>query len=367
MNRIEFLDLKKQYRNIKKEIDHAIAEVVKNCDFILGKQVQSLEQDIANYCGVKYGVGLNSGTDALLAALKALKIKAGDEVITTAFSFIATAEIIISTGAKPVFVDINPQTFNIDTKKLKEKITKKTKAIIPVHLFGQPAEMDQIMKIAKKHHLFVIEDSAQALGARYKGRKVCTFGDVGCISFFPSKNLGAYGDGGMIVTNNKKIADYIRLWRVHGCQKKYYSDFVGVSSRLDTLQAAVLRVKLKYLNQWNYQRRKKAEIYDKLINHPNIIKPEVNNNHIFHQYTIRILKNREKFIRYLKAKGIPTVIYYPSPLHLQKSYKYLGNKKGDCPVAEKTCKEVVSLPVYPELNLNNQRRICRIINQYKNV
>lgn len=364
--KIEFLDLKAQYKSIRKEINQAINDIINSSEFIMGKAVIELEEKVASYCGVKYGVGLNSGSDALFVALKALNIKKGEEVITTSFTFISTAEVIALLGAKPVFVDIDPKTFNINTSKIEEKITSKTKAIIPVHLYGQPADMDQIMKIAKKHKLYVIEDAAQAIGAKYNGQKVCSFGDIGCLSFFPSKNLGAYGDGGMLVTNNEKIAGYVRMWRVHGAKIKYYHDFIGDSSRLDSIQAAILLVKLKYLDEWSKKRAEKAKIYNQLFKETGIITPYVNPKctHIYHQYTIRVKEKRDKLVDYLKQKGVPTMIYYPMPLYMQIAFKYLGYKKDDFPESEKASHEVLSLPVYPELNIKNQKLIVQKIKDF---
>lgn len=363
---MEFLDLKKQYQSIKKEINQAIQRVLNSGSFILGKEVEDFERELANYCGVKYAIGVNSGTDALLLSLMALEIGPGDEVITTPFTFIATAEVIALRGAKPIFVDINPKTFNIDENKIESVITSRTKAIIPVHLFGQPLEMDKIMKIAKKYNLYVIEDCAQAIGAQYQGKMVGNFGDFGCLSFFPSKNLGAYGDGGAVLTNNKRLAEKIKMLRVHGSKKKYYHDLIGINSRLDALQAAILKVKLKYLNFWIKSRQKKAKIYNQGFAHiKEIVIPSVAKNcqHVYHQYTLRV-KNRNKLIKYLKQNSVPSIVYYPVPLHLQPVFKYLGYKKGDLPEAEKASKEVLSLPIYPELSRKEQNFIIRKIREF---
>ena len=375
---MDFVDLKRQYKSIKKEIDTAIKRVFNNSNFILGKEVEDFEKEISQFCGVKYAVGLNSGTDALFLSLKALGIEKGDEVITTPFTFIATAEVIASLGAKPVFVDINPQTFNINPSKIEKAITKKTKAIIPVHLFGQMADMDKIMKIAKKHKLFVVEDAAQAIGAEYQIKKAGlpaeasvkagTIGDCGCFSFFPAKNLGAYGDGGMVITNNEKLAEKIRLFRNHGSspKEKYLNLILGTSSRLDALQAAILRVKLKHLLKWNKKRNEISRHYNKLLKGVgDIITPYFAKNitHIFHQYTIRT-KKRDTLRGYLKEKGIPAMIYYPLPLYLQPAFKYLGYKKGDFPETEKAAKEVLSLPIYPELTKKEQDYIVLEIKKF---
>jgi len=376
---MQFLDLKAQYKSIKKEIDSAIKRVLESGYFIGGKEVENFEKSVAKFCGVKYAIGLNSGTDALFLSLKALEIGLKDEVITTPFTFVATAEVIANLGAlnqnkfgtgqaKPVFVDIDSQTFNIDASKIEKAITKKTKAIIPVHLFGQMADMDEIMRIAKKYKLKVIEDTAQAIGAKYKGKVAGAIGDLGCFSFFPSKNLGAYGDGGMVVTNNKKLADKIRLLRNHGSslKKKYLNLILGTNSRLDSLQAAILRVKLKYLAKWSKERARKAGYYNKdLKGVGDIIIPkiEIDRNHIFHQYTIRT-NLRDKLQQYLKEQGIPTMIYYPLPLHLQPAFKYLGYKNGDFPESEKAAREVISLPIYPELEKKKQDFIINKIKRF---
>jgi len=382
-NKIEFLDLKKQYKSIKKEVDLAIKRVLESGRFIGGEEVEEFEKEIAKFCGVKYAVSVNSGTDALFLSLKALGIGPGDEVITTPFTFIATAEVIAACGAKPIFVDINPKTFNIDPEKITYKLSKlsklKVKAILPVHLFGQMADMPEIMRIARKYKLKVIEDAAQAIGAeinlksqnsklKTKVMKAGSIGDCGCFSFFPSKNLGAYGDGGMVITNNKKLADKIRLLKNHGSspKNKYKNLILGINSRLDAIQAAILRVKLKYLSKWNKKRREKADYYSKnLKGVGDIVTPFIvpNQTHIFHQYTIRTRK-RNELASYLKKQGIPTMIYYPLPLHLQPAFKYLGYKKGDFPESEKAAKEVLSLPIYPELKKEEQDYIIQKIKEF---
>jgi len=365
---MEFVDLKRQYKLIKKEIDKAIKRVFNNSNFILGKEVENFEKEISQFCGAKYAIGLNSGTDALLLSLKSLGVGKGDEVITTPFTFIATAEVIASLGAKPVFADIDSRTFNINPSKIEKAITKKTKAILPVHLFGQMADMSEIMKIARKHKLFVVEDAAQAIGAEYKGQKAGTIGDSGCFSFFPAKNLGAYGDGGMVITNSKKLAEKIRLLRNHGSslKEKYLNLILGTSSRLDAIQAAILGVKLKHLKKWNKKRAQIASYYTNQLRKLNEILPPYiipARTHIFHQYTIRT-KNRDALRGYLKEKGIPTMIYYPLSLHLQPTFKYLGYKKGDFPGTEKAAKEVLSLPVYPELERKEQYFIISKIKEF---
>lgn len=362
---IPSLDLKAQYDTIKAEIDEAIRTVIDRTDFILGKTVTALEERIAAYCGVKYAVGLNSGTDALFASLKALGITKGDEVITTPFSFIATAEVITLLEARPVFVDIDPKTFNLDPTKIAERITKKTKAIIPVHLYGQPADMQPILDIAAKHNLPIIEDAAQAFGAEYNQKKTGSLGTVGCFSFFPSKNLGAYGDGGMIVTNQKNIADYVCMWRAHGSSKKYYSEFVGDNSRLDTIQAAILSVKLKYLDRWNEARAQKAKTYDQLLNRVGVVTPYADPRvkHIYHQYTVKT-PDRDKLAAWLTTNDIETKVYYPLPLHQQPALSYLGYQAGDFPVTEQACQEVLSLPIYPELTADQQQKVIKTITDF---
>jgi hypothetical protein len=365
---MEFLDLLAQYKTIKKEVNLAIKRVLERAEFIGGKEVESLEKEIAQFCRTKYAIGVNSCTDGLFLSLKALGIGPGDEVITTPFTFVATAEVIVNCGAKPVFVDIEPRTFNIDVSKIEKAITSRTKAIIPVHLFGQMAEMDEIMKIAKKYKLFVIEDAAQAVGAEYKGKKAGAIGEIGCFSFFPSKNLGAYGDGGMVITNNKNLADEIRLLRNHGSSKKekYLNLISGTNSRLDVIQAAILRVKLKHLNRWNKKRNEIAKYYTQsLKGMRNIAPPSIGpaRTHVFHQYTIRTTC-RDQLRKYLKKNGIPTMIYYPMPLHLQPAFKYLGYKKRDFPQAEKAAKEVLSLPIYPELKKRDQDFVIQRIKEF---
>ena len=391
-----FLDLKKQYKSIKKEIDTAIKRVVDSSIFIGGPEVENFEKEIAQFCGTKYAIGVNSGTDALLLALRALGIGSGDEVITTPFTFIATAEVISAVGAKPVFVDIDSKTFNLDPQKLLNKLNqlnrlKKLKAIIPVHLFGQMAEIGEIMKIAKKYKLKVIEDAAQAIGAKQlttNNRQQNTWkmagsiGDCGCFSFFPSKNLGAYGDGGMITTNNPKLAEKIKLLRNHGSspKEKYKNLILGTNSRLDAIQAAILRVKLKYLEKWSKKRAEKAEYYSsklakiteqvstyKLSKLKYLITPYVapDRTHIFHQYTIRVNQQvRDKLTKYLSNQGIPIMIYYPLPLHLQPAFRFLGYKKGDFPETEKAAKEVLSLPIYPEIKAREQDYIIQKIQEF---
>jgi len=365
--KIPLLDLKKQYLSIKKEIDQAIKRVLNSTQFILGENVQKFEKEFSKFCGTKYAIGVGNGTDALYLSLRALNISKGDEVIIPVNTFIATAEAITLNGAKPVFVDIDLNTFNIDPEKIEKAITKKTKAIIPVHLFGQPADMSPILKIARKYRLYVIEDCAQAHRAKYKNKKIGSIGDVACFSFFPGKNLGAYGDAGIVITNNKKLAQKIHMLRNHGREKKYIHRMEGINSRLDEIQAAILRVKLKHLNKWNKARQKNAKIYDKLFRNMNdIITPRIikNTQSVYYFYTICV-KNRKKIQKKLKEKGVSTGIHYPVPLHLQPAYKYLGHKRGDFPKAEKQSNEILSLPIYPELAEKQIKFIVNIIKKYK--
>lgn len=349
--KVSMLDLKRQYNSIKSEIDDAVSGVIKNQDFILGKDVTALEEETAKYCGTKYGVGVASGTDALTLSLMALGVKAGDEVITSPFTFFATAESVSIVGAKPVFVDIDPVTYNIDPSLIEKKITKATKAIIPVHLYGQCADMDPIIDIAKKHGLKIIEDAAQAIGATYKGRKAGSMGDTGALSFFPTKNLGGFGDGGMVVTNNKDLADKIRMLRVHGSSVRYIHSAIGMNSRLDNIQAAVLRVKLKHLDQWLEKRREYARYYDAGLKGSPVMPLGTlkNNVHTYHLYAVRLKAGLEKFMKFLIENGIETRTYYPIPLHLQDCYKTLGYKKGDLRQSEAASLETCVFPLYPEI------------------
>lgn len=370
-SKIKFLDLKAQYNSIKNGVNCAIKKVIDSGDFIGGPQVENFEKEFAKFCRVKHAVSVNSGTDALFLSLKVLEIGNGDEVITTPFTFIATAEAVSNCGAKPVFVDVDPLTFNIDASKIEKAITKKTKAILPVHLFGQVTDMAEIMKIAKKYNLYVIEDAAQAVGAEYKGERAGTIGDLGCFSFFPSKNLGAMGDGGIVTTNNKALNDKIKLLKNHGSSpdQKYKNLILGTNSRLDSLQASILSVKLKYLKKWTEGRKKVAKhYYEKLKEVKEIVLPVVKiaQSHIFHQYTLKLIseKARGGLKNYLLSKGIPTAVYYPLPLHLQPALRYLGYKKGDFPEAEKLANQVLSLPIYPELSAKDQNFIIEKIKEF---
>jgi dTDP-4-amino-4,6-dideoxygalactose transaminase len=365
---IPLTDLKAQYGSIKEEINAAIHRVVEQGQFILGPEVDAFEKETASYCGTGSAVGVASGTDALRLALLACGVKAGDEVITTPFTFIATAEAITQCGAIPIFVDIDRRTYNIDPSQIEPKVTPKTRAIIPVHLYGQPANMEPILQIGKKYKLKIIEDCAQALGAEYKGKKVGSLADAGCLSFFPAKNLGAYGDGGMVITNESKIAEVVGMLRKHGSKLSYYHLLPGFNSRLDALQAAILRVKLKYLDNWNRLRREKAFHYTQLLSQIDGIEPpyiEGHNISSVNYYTIRLKNsriNRDELRKYLESKGIDTAVYYPLALHLQKVYEPLGYKPGDFPQSEQAQEQVLSLPMYPEMS---QEQIEEVVGEIK--
>lgn len=337
--KVPLLDLTAQYAAIRDEVRRAMDEVCDSQQFILGPQVERLERAVAGYCQCAHGIGVSSGTDALLVALMALDINAGDEVITTPYTFFATAGAIARLGARPVFVDIEPDTYNINAALIERAITPRTKAIVPVHLFGQCAEMDAILKFG----LPVIEDAAQAIGAEYKGRRASSMGLMGCLSFFPTKNLGGFGDAGMVVTNDAGLAERVRVLRVHGMQPKYYHRLIGGNFRLDALQAAVLNVKLKYLDEWTRRRQANAAFYNARLRGPVAVHP-----HIYNQYVIRS-KQRDRLRAHLTAAGIGTEIYYPVPLHLQECFAYLGYRQGDFPEAEAAARETLALPVYPEL------------------
>ncbi len=351
---VPLLDLKAQYRPLRDEIREAIDRVLESQHFILGPEVAALEEEIAAYSQCNYGIGVSSGTDALLVALMALEIQPGDEVITTPYSFFATAGSIARLGATPVFVDIDPQTCNIDPAKIEAKITPRTRAIIPVHLYGQMAEMDSIMEVARRHNLAVIEDAAQAIGAEYRGRRAGSIGDLGCFSFFPSKNLGGVGDGGMVVTNDAALAERVRILRAHGSSPKYYHKFIGGNFRLDALQAAVLRVKLQYLDEWTAARQRNAAAYRRLFaghsgeSQIRLPADSVDGRHIYNQFVIRVPR-RDDLLAFLKSRQIGSAIYYPLPLHLQECFASLGYRPGDFPVSEAAARETLALPIYPEL------------------
>ncbi|MBR1619621.1 DegT/DnrJ/EryC1/StrS family aminotransferase [bacterium] len=357
---IPIMDSKRQYAQIGAEAEKAVCEVMRSGCYILGPNVKALESELASYIGCKYTVALNSGTDALHIALRALNIGAGDEVITTAFTFVATAEAIGMVGAKPVFVDINPDTFNIDPKEIEKAITPKTKAIIPVHLYGQPCDMDAIMDIAHRHNLRVVEDCCQAIGALYKGKMVGTFGDIGCYSFYPTKNLGTMGDGGLCTVNSEELRDHLIALRNHGSMVRYHNDELGINSRLDEIQAAILRVKAKYIDEWNSKRREHAAYYNDLFSKcADIQTPkELDDTYcVYHQYTVKI-PNRDEVHKMLGEAGIGAMLYYPIPLHFQKVNAWLGMGKGSLPVTEKNTELVISLPMFPELTKEEQDTVA---------
>lgn len=360
---IKLVDLKAQYQGIQEEILSTIKEVIEEGTFILGRRVREFEAGFARFCNSPFAIGVASGTDALVLALKAMEIGQGDEVITAPNTAAPTAEAISLARARVVFADIHPETFNIDPKEVKKKITRKTRAIISVHLYGQPAEMDELKDIARTHGLKLIEDAAQAHGAEYKGKRVGTLGEAACFSFFPSKNLGAYGDGGAVVTSDEKIAERVRMLRDHGRKEKYLHEIEGHNSRLDTLQAAILSVKLKYLENWNERRRQHAHYYDKLLAPiKGVTTPKVAQGlrHVYHLYVIKV-EDRDLLRSELKEEGIETGIHYPHPLHLQPAFSYLGLGKGSFPRAEEAASKILSLPIYPEMTQEQIRRVVEAI------
>lgn len=391
---IPLIDLKIQYQSLADELNKVTLDVLSSANYILGKNVTEFEKEFAEYVGVKHAISVGNGTDALVLTLKAMGIGEGDEVITTPFTFFATAESISAVGATPVFVDVRKDTFNIDTSKIEDKITEKTKAIMPVHIFGQSADMDEINEIAKRHNLLVIEDACQAIGGKYKGRNIGSLGDMACFSFFPTKNLGCAGDGGMIVTDNDDLAIIARALRTHGSgengQKafnllnnieeevqssegandtvynplKYYNYLIGYNTRLDAIQAAILRVKIREIDKWNARRREVVEQYNEAFKDLDLVTPvcDENNQHVYHMYILQS-EDRERILSKLKDKGVATGVYYPVPLHLQKVYKDLGYKEGDMPVSEYLSYRTFAIPVYPELN---EKQIKYIIDSIKN-
>lgn len=393
---IPLIDLKKQYETVRNEADQKVLEVFSSAKYIMGENVKQFEKEMCEYLEVKNAISVGNGTDALVIALKALGIGKGDEVITSPFTFFATAESISAVGATPVFVDVRLDTFNIDPSKIEEKITSRTKAIMPVHIFGQPADMDEIMDIAKKHNLYVIEDACQAIGAEYKGKKIGTIGDIACFSFFPTKNLGCSGDGGMIVTNNDDLATICKALRTHGSGAdgkkaynllnnidedtdvddnadntvynplKYYNYLIGYNSRLDEIQAAILRVKLKELDKWNDLRREHVKFYNESLKDTEFITPyeEKDVKHVYHMYVLQS-ERRAEVVNYLKDNGIATGIYYPVPLHLQKVYKGLGYKLGDMPNAEYLSERTFAIPVYPELSKEQREYIVNVLKSFQ--
>lgn len=366
---LQFLDLGLQFEQIRDEVMHAVTSVLETQRFILGPEVEQLEADISDYLDCRFAVACASGTDALILALMAAGVRAGDEVITTPFTFVATASAIVRAGATPVFADIDPKSYNLDPEDVAEAITPRTRAIIPVHLFGLSADMEPLMDVAERCGIAVIEDAAQAIGATYQGRKVGTIGAMGCFSFFPSKNLGGAGDGGMITTNDPEYADRLRLLRVHGSRQKYQYEILGTNSRLDALQAAILRVKLRYLNDWTEKRRRNAERYRRLFANSRtasrlVLPAEPNGTrHVYNQFTIRCAE-RDLLREHLRREGVPTEIYYPYPLHLQPAFAYLRYREGSLPHAEAAAREVLSFPNYPELTEDQQEMIVSAVARF---
>jgi dTDP-4-amino-4,6-dideoxygalactose transaminase len=367
----DFLDLRAQFATIREEVMQAVSQVFESQYFILGPEVKFLEDEVAAKLGSKFAVGCASGTDALILSLLCAGIGKDDEVITTPFSFIATGGSIAYVGAKPVFVDIDPVTYNINLALLEAAITPRTRAIMPVHLFGLPADMDPILAIARAHNLVIIEDAAQAIGSRYAGRFTGTFGDYGCFSFFPSKNLGGAGDGGMITTDDPAIAEKLQMLRVHGSKKRYFHEIIGTNSRLHALQAAVLRVKLRHLDAWQQGRQNRADRYRRLFESAGLssfitapARPPAKFEHVYNQFTIRSTR-RDDLKTFLHAAGVPSEIYYPLCIHLQKAFAYLGHAPGDFPESEKASREVLSLPAYPELPDSHQNRVVQAIADFR--
>jgi dTDP-4-amino-4,6-dideoxygalactose transaminase len=366
---VSLLDLKAQYAGIKDEVLDAVHRVLVSQQLILGPEVEAFETEIASYVGAQFAVGCGSGSDALLLALMVLRVGPQDEVITSPFTFGATAGAIARLGARPVFVDIHPETFNLDERQVEAAVTTRTRAIMPVHLFGLPANMEAVLEIATHHKLPVIEDAAQAIGSKWNGKSIGTLGHFGCFSFFPSKNLGGAGDGGMITTNDPQIAQEVRTLRAHGTRRKYHYDLVGINSRLDTLQAAILRVKLRHLDEWTEARRQNASRYRELFAEHNLLElillpcsPE-DSFHVYNQYTIRA-PQRNQLIVYLREQGISTEVYYPSPLHLEPAFACLRYGMGSFPHAEAACNEVLSLPIYPELTAEQQEAVVYAIARF---
>ncbi len=359
---IPMLDLVAQYRAIQSEIEAAMLGVLESGHFILGPNVSAFEQEMAAYLGVKHAVGLASGTDALIIALRAAGIGAGDEVIVPAYSFFATAGCVMTVGATPVFVDIEPHTYSLDADQMESRLTPRTRAILPVHLYGQPVDMNGVLSLARDRGLLVIEDNAQAIGAEFQGRKTGGLGDIGCLSFYPTKNLGAYGDAGMLVTNDDRLAESARMLHTHGWKKKYFPEMLGYNSRLDEIQAAVLRVKLKYLDDWNAGRRELAHEYSRLLADGPVRVPyeRPGATHVYHLYIIRS-GQREVLRERLKAAGIASDVYYPQPMHLAVPCRALGCKPGDFPAAEQASRETLALPLYPEMTFEQAAEVARIV------
>ena len=364
--RIPLVDLQIQYQNLSQEINEKVIQVMKKGDFILGEDLKLFEEEFAKYCETKYAIGVASGADAIKLALLASGVGSGDEVITVANTFVATIEAIHQVGAKPVLIDINPENYNLDLNLVEKAITSKTKAIIPVHLYGQPVEMEPLQEIAKAHQLIIVEDACQAHGAKYKDKKTGSFGEISAFSFYPGKNLGAYGDGGMIVTNQENLAEKVKMLRNCGQREKYFHQMKGFNSRLDTLQAAILRVKLKHLDRWNELRNQWAKLYTELLKETSLITPKIEPwaYHVFHLYVVRSPK-RDQLLDFLKEKEIYAGIHYPIPIHFLESYQDLGYKKGDFPATEKAAAEVLSLPIFPELTEEKVRYVVEAIKEFE--
>lgn len=368
--KVPLLDLQAQYATLREELRAAVDRVMESQQFILGAEVQALEDEVARYCGSSYAIGSASGSDALLLALMALDIQEGDEVITTPYSFFATASAITRLGARPVFIDIDPRTYNIDASRVRQAITERTRAIMPVHLYGQCADMEAFAAICEQYDIPLVEDAAQAIGAEESERRAGSIGAIGCLSFYPTKNLGGAGDGGMMTTNDDKLAERLRILRVHGESSKYHHRYVGINSRLDALQAAVLRVKLPYLDRWSDSRRTNAERYAQLFTDAGLTEelglPFVRDRvrHIFNQYVIRAGERRDQLIAHLKRNGVGAEIYYPLPLHLQECFRFLGHALGDFPIAEQAARETLAIPVYPELTAEQQEYVVETIRRF---
>jgi len=367
--KVPLLDIPLSYKEVLADVEKNINAVIESGYFILGPVVEELEQKIVTYCEAKYAVGVSSGTDALLISLMAAGIKEDDEVITTPFTFFATAGSISRLGAKPVFVDIEPDTFNIDTKQIEENITRKTRAILPVHLYGQCVDMDPVLDLAQKYNLVVIEDAAQAIGSEYKGRRAGSMGDYGCFSFFPTKNLGGFGDGGMVTMNSEELYEQVKILRVHGSHPKYYHKMIGGNFRLDAIQAAVVLAKLKYLDKWTDKRRENAQTYNRLFKEMGMtdsltLPSEVIPHHVYNQYVIRVKDKRDELRSFLGENNISTEIYYPLPLHLQDCYLSLGYKKGNLPESEKAADETIALPIFPELTTDQLEYVVATITHF---
>jgi len=363
--KVPLLDLKAQYAEIKADVDDAVRRVMESARFIGGPEVSSLEEEVARYSQCPHAIACASGTDALLLSLRALGVGPGDEVVTTAYSFFASAGTIVNAGGTPVFMDIDPRTYNMDPHRLEAAITPKTKAVIAVHLYGQTCDLTAVKAVCDKHQLWLIEDAAQAIGAEWEGRRAGSVGDLGCFSFFPSKNLGGAGDGGMMVTRNPEFAEKLRLLREHGAKPKYYHSIVGTNSRLDAIQAAILRVKLRHLDRWSAARGRNADLYDKLFEGSRVARPfrDSRARHIFNQYVIRSPR-REELKQFLADRGIGTEVYYPVPLHLQKCFAPLGYHEGDLPHSEAAANETLALPIYPEVGEERIRYVAQTVREF---